>query len=208
MQRRFPSPPPPPVNQLQRDVGRASVEGRERAGRCGEAVLFNADSQTHTPLLLLQSQHKPGLPHHYSRFMISNRLGRGLLFCLTFPPLANSALFHFSTSFVEKSILENKHSVSSLRVQVNLDFVHVFPPLSLSFFFFFSPRGLIVFTCHICFIPSNVIFPRYWEHLFAPRPGMEVLEREFIFLNPLLISSLRCGGGAARGASHRDGGCS
>lgn len=42
-------PLPPPVNQLQRDVGRASVEGRERAGRCGEAVLFNADSQTHTP---------------------------------------------------------------------------------------------------------------------------------------------------------------
>lgn len=42
-------PLPPPVNQLQRDVGRASVEGRERAGRCGEAVLFNADSQTHPP---------------------------------------------------------------------------------------------------------------------------------------------------------------
>lgn len=50
--------------------------------------------------------------------------------------------FHFSTSFVEKSILENKHSVSSLRVQVNLDFVHVFLPLSLShsFFFLFSER--------------------------------------------------------------------
>lgn len=63
------------------------------------------------------------------------------MFCLTFPPLANSALFHFSTSFVEKSILENKHSVSSLRVQVNLDFVHVFPPLSLSLFFLlFSER--------------------------------------------------------------------
>lgn len=105
--------------------------------------------------------------------------------------------FHFSISFVEKSIQENKHSVSSPCVRLNLDVAHV--PAAL------FPRGLIAFTCHICFIPSNVIFPRYWEHLFAPRPRMKVLEREFIFLNPLLISSLHCSGGAARGALYRDG---
>ncbi len=110
---------------------------------------------------------------------------------------ANSCLSIFPPHLWEKSIHENKHLVSSCRVQVNLDFVHVSPSL--------FPRGLIVFTCHICFIPSNMIFPCYWEHLFAPRPWMEVLEREFIFLNPLLISSLHCSGGAARAASYRDG---
>lgn len=47
-------------------------------------------------------------------------------------------------------------------------------------------------TCHMCFIHSNLIPPPYWEHLFAPRPRMEVLEREFISLDPLLFSSLRC----------------
>lgn len=104
---------------------------------------------------------------------------------------------HFSTSFVEKSIHENKHS-------------GVFAPRPSQFRFCACPRrsfprGLIVFTCHIRFIPTNVILPRYWEHLFAPRPWMEVLEREFIFLNPLLISSLRCSGGAAHGAPCRDG---
>lgn len=45
-----------------------------------------------------------------------------------------------------------------------------------------------------------MIFPCYWEHLFAPRPRMKVLEGEFIFPNPLLISSLHCSGGAARRA--------
>lgn len=103
---------------------------------------------------------------------------------------------HFSISFVQKSIRENKHSASSPRVRVNLDFAR-----SCRAF----PRALIVFTCHICFIRSNMIFPCYWEHLFAPRPRMKVLEGEFIFPNPLLISSLHCSGGAARRAPHRDG---
>lgn len=58
-------------------------------------------------------------------------------------------------------------------------------------------------TCHMCFIPSNLISPPYWEHLFAPRPRMEVLEGEFIFLDPLLISSLRR---RARAAARRGDG--
>lgn len=50
--------------------------------------------------------------------------GEGYCFVSHFLPCKLPS-FHFSTSFVEKSIHENKHSVSSLRVQVNLEFVHV-----------------------------------------------------------------------------------
>lgn len=134
---------------------------RGGAGSCGKAARFNADSHPHLdkPTIFLTTT-------IHLRFQIG--WGEGYCFVSHFLPCKLPS-FHFSTSFVEKSIHENKHSVSSLRVQVNLDVVHVCATL--------FPRGLIVFTCHICFIPSNVIFPRYWEHLFAPQPWMEVLER-------------------------------
>lgn len=107
--------------------------------------------------------------------------------------LAKLLFFHFSTSFVGKSIHENKHSGVFAPRPSQFRFCACFcRSLSL---FFLRERGLIVFTCHIRFIPSNLILPRYLEHLFARRPRMKVLEREFIFLNPLLISSLHCSGG-------------
>lgn len=70
-------------------------------------------------------QQQRSLPHLYSRFMISNRLGRGLLFCLTFPPL-QTPVFPFFHLICGKINCENKHPVSLLRFQVNLDFVACF----------------------------------------------------------------------------------
>lgn len=111
-------------------------------------------------------QPNPRFPPHYRRFMISNRPGERVIVLSHISSLCKLPSLNFSTSFVKKSIHENKHSRFSLYVRFNLDLEHV----SASLFFFFSPpRGLIAFTCHICFIPSNVIFPRYWEHSLAPR---------------------------------------
>lgn len=183
--------PLPPVNQLQHHVGRERE--RERGDVEQQPNLMQIHSTPPPP-------QTPGLPHHYSSFMISNRLGRVIVLS-HISSLCKLPSFHFSTSFVEKSIHGNKHSVVFAPRPSQFRFGACFLPL-------FFPRGLIVFTRHICFIPSNVIFPRYWEHLFAPRPWMEVLEREFIFLNPLLISSLRCSGGAARRASQPRWDCS
>lgn len=92
-------------------------------------------------------------------------------------------------SIFPSHLRKNQFMKINTECRVNSDCVHV----SLLLF----SRGLIVFTCHICFIPSNLIFPRYWEHLFSPRPRMEVLERVHFLSNPLMISSLRRSRGAA-----------
>lgn len=64
---------PPPSQPI-------TASGRESEGESERGDLM----QIHiTP----PAQPNPGPPHNYSRFMISNGLGSGLLFCLTFPPL-------------------------------------------------------------------------------------------------------------------------
>lgn len=145
-------PLPPPVNQLQHNVGRRAVGVEEKQ------------------LCSVQIQNTPSRLHQRCRrFMISNGLGRGVIVLSHISSLANSSLPIFPPHLWKNQFMKINTRVSSPGVQVDLDFAHVSAAL--------FPRGLIIFTCHIRFIPSNVILPRYWEHLFAPRPWMEVLER-------------------------------